>query len=324
MKIKFYYNEMKRKFFPELEIRKKNNDYYRRFIKYSFLGTKCRDERQYEAVITRWYHTIEKGLAYTNFRSGFGKRNLDFLLTSMENYVSDGYSPKEFFYETALSVLAAYQKKNARYGYIDEKLNARIAKLPGKPNNFGGTIDNACISLSDVQKLNYKDFVCSRHSMRHFSAEPVDKERILKAIQLAQKTPSACNRQGWQARIILDKEIMKKVLQNQNGNEGFGQEFGGLICVTGDLRCFNREREIYQVYMDAGMYAQSILNALHFENIASVPLSGSLTLAQEKNVRKLLGIAECEVIVMFIGIGNYPDEGLTTRSERKESNPIFY
>lgn len=30
------------------------------------------------------------------------------------------------------------------------------------------------------------------------------------------------------------------------------------------------------------------------------------------------------MIVMFIGIGNYPDEGLTTRSERKESNPIFY
>ncbi len=324
MRIKFYYNELKRKYFPNIEIKKKQNDYYRRFLKYSFLGTKCRDERQYEAVITRWYHTIEKGLAYTNFRAGFGKRNLDLLLTSMENYISDGYSPKQFFYETALSVLSAYQEKNARYGYTDEKLNTRIAKLPGEPNDLGGTIDNACISLSDVQKLNYKEFVYSRHSMRHFSTEAINKESVEKAISIAQKTPSACNRQGWQARIVLDKELMKKVLQYQNGNEGFGHEFGGLICVTGDLRCFNRDRELYQVYIDAGMYAQSILNALHFENIASVPLSGSLTMSQEKNVCNLLGLAEYEVVVMFIGIGNYPDEGLTTRSERKESSPIFY
>lgn len=306
------------------ELEYKNEDYISRYKKFSFTGYKCIDEKQYEAVITRWYHTIEKGLAYTDFRAGFGKDNLNALLTSMENYIADGYSSEAFFYKTALSTLAAYQEKNAANDYVDEELNARIAQLPGTANDVGGTIDPGIVSEDEVRRLGYADFVSSRHSMRHFSEEPVDREKIDRAIALAQHTPSACNRQGWQSRVVLDKELIRQVLANQNGNRGFGQEFTGLILVTGDIRCFNRDRELYQVYIDGGMYSQSILNALHYEHIASIPLSASLTSVQEDNVRKLLKIGKSEVLVMFIGIGNYPAEGLTTRSERRQATPIYY
>ena len=306
------------------EMKNKNRIYFDRFKKYSFSGYKCIDEKQYEAVITRWYHTIEKGLSYINFRAGFGKNNLNALLTSMENYIKDGYSCDAFFYRTALSTLKAYQEKNAKYGYVNEELNSRIAKLSGTPNSCGGTIDEGIVDAFEVQRLGYKNFVLSRHSMRHFSKEPIDKEKLDAVLSLAQHTPSACNRQGWQARVILNNELIKKTLENQNGNEGFGQEFTGLILVTGDLRCFNRDRELFQAYIDGGMYCQSILNALHYEHIASVPLSASLTLEQEKNISELLHVGENEVFIMFIGIGNYPQEGLTTRSERKPVNPIYY
>lgn len=306
------------------ELEYKNKDYLSRYAKYSFSGYKCIDAKQYEAVIIRWYHTIEKGLAYPDFRAGFGADNLNALLTSMENYIADGYSPDEFFYKTALSVLKAYQEKNAEYDYVNEELNARIAQLPGTANEVGGTIAPQAIGEEQVKQLGYADFIYSRHSMRHFSTEPLDKEKIHRAIALAQHTPSACNRQGWQARVILDKELIEKVLANQNGNRGFGNEFTGLILVTGDLRCFNRDRELYQVYIDGGMYAQSILNALHYEHIASVPLSASLISTQEENVRKLLSVDKPEVLIMLIGIGNYPEDCLTTRSERRQAAPIFF
>lgn len=78
-------------------ISKKSKDYLRSFNKWSFKGNKCIDEKQYEAVITRWYHTIEKGLAYINYRAGFGKKNIAALLESMENYLADGYSDDAFF-----------------------------------------------------------------------------------------------------------------------------------------------------------------------------------------------------------------------------------
>lgn len=306
------------------ELEYKNKTYLARYEKYAFNGNKCIDEKQYEAVITRWYHTIEKGLAYSEFRAGFGKDNLNALLTAMENYIADGYSPDAFFYRTALSALKAYQDKNAEYDCVNEELNDRISKLPGTPNEAGGAVNSGTISQEQVKQLGYADFIYSRHSMRHFSEEPLDKDSLDRAIALAQHTPSACNRQGWQARIILDKTLIDKVLANQNGNRGFGHEFTGLILVTGDLRCFNRDRELYQVYIDGGMYAQSILNALHYEHIASVPLSASLISTQEENVRRLLKIGNSEELIMFIGIGNYPEDGLTARSERREAAPIYY
>lgn len=66
------------------------------------------------------------------------------------------------------------------------------------------------------------------------------------------------------------------------------------------------------------MYAESVLNCLYSKGIGSVPLSASLTAEQEKNVRKVIGMDDAEVFILFIGVGNYPEgEFLTTRSERK-------
>ena len=146
-----------------------------------------------------------------------------------------------------------------------------------------------------------------------------DIERVKKAITLAQQTPSACNRQGWRTIIIDDKDTIKKVLENQNGNEGFGQEFDKLLLVVTDLRYFNKNRELFQPYIDGGMYAQSVLYALHFEHIAACPLSASLKREQEEHIRSILRLPEAEVPILLIGIGNYPeDKCQTTRSERKE------
>ena len=299
----------------------KSRTYARRFRRYAFRGNKCASAEQYEAVITRWYHTIEKGLAYVNFRAGFGARNIDALLTSMENYAADGYDKNAFSFRTALSTLQAYIRKNKAYGVENPELEKRIAALGGAANEVGGVIRFVPPTLPAVQSLGYKDFVESRHSMRHFAGTPVDMGALRQAIELAQHTPSACNRQGWRVIVVHERSVLEKVRGNQNGNEGFGQEFDSLLLVTADVRAFNLDRELFQPYVDGGMYAQSILNALHYYGIASVPLSASLRKDQEANVRQILGLNEAEVLIMFIGIGNYPaaEECQTTRSERHEA-----
>ena len=71
------------------------------------------------------------------------------------------------------------------------------------------------------------------------------------------------------------------------------------------------------------MYAQSIINALHYYHIASVPLSASLKKNQEENIRRILALDDAEVLIMFIGIGNYPDDCKTTRSERHEARYLI-
>lgn len=220
-------------------------------------------------------------------------------------------------YDSHTQHFDTYVRKNAEHGVENKELSKRISALPGKKNEAGGAIKFVPLSSEELSKANYKELVETRHSIRHFSDKPVELERVENAVKLAQYTPSACNRQGWKTYIVNDKAVLREVLKNQNGNRGFGQEFDKLLVVVGDLRCFNRDREVFQVYIDGGMYAMRVLDSLYYERIASVPLSASLTKEQEENVRKLLKLDPAEVLIMFIGIGNYPDECQTTRSERK-------
>ena len=234
----------------------------------------------------------------------------------MEKYAGS-YDVSTFCYETALCTLNAYVAKNREAGYIDEELEKRIQKLPGCANTMGGTTEFSPMTKEEVQKLNYADFVKSRHSIRHFDSESVPGESIERAIALARHTPSACNRQGWKARWIEDKNQITELLKWQNGNRGFGEEIDKLIIITGDLRYFSKSRELYQVFIDGGMYAMRVLDALHYEGIGTIPMSAALTAEQEKSVRKILGVDDAEVFILFIGVGYYPQLCITTRSERR-------
>lgn len=168
----------------------------------------------------------------------------------------------------------------------------------------------------ELKTLNYENFIKSRHSIRHFGSEAVDVELLREAIQIAQYTPSACNRQGWVIRIVESKDAIDTILENQNGNRGFGHEIDKLVMITCDVRAFQKNRELFQPYIDGGMYAQSVLNALYYKGIGAIPLSASLAGSQEKKIRKKVGINKSEVFILFIGVGTYPDSCKTTRSER--------
>lgn len=291
--------------------------YLKRYLESAFTEGDCKNIQQYEACITRLYHTIEKGLAYLEYRPGFGRDNVKKLVDILYKYV-ETYDKQTFFYQTALSVLHEYVKKNKEYGYSNEEQEKRINSLSGAPNTSGGILAFTPLTTEELRSANFETLILNRHSIRHFSDIPVSLEKIKKALALAQHTPSACNRQGWRTRIISNKKKIEAVLKNQNGNRGFGQEFDKLLVVTSDLRYFNRERELFQGYIDGGMYAMNLLNGLYYEGIGSVPLSASLSEVQEESVRKILNIDNAEILILFIGVGNYPDICQTTKSERKD------
>lgn len=306
------------KFFWEHGTTEVLKNYYFKFNKFAFTDCECKCPEQFEACIVRLYHIIEKGLSYNeNYRAGFGRTFIEKLLSTLEEY-SAKYSTKTFFYETALACLNEYIRKNEEFGLADPELKRRIDNLPGHTNESGGTITVSAPDLTVLHKMNFEQLIKSRHSIRHFSPKPVDISIIKNAVKLAQYTPSACNRQGWKTRVIVDKNLMSTILSNQNGNMGFGQEIDKLLVITSDIMAQQKVREIFQAFIDGGMYAQNVLNALHYSGVGTIPLSASLTLSQENNIRKALKINEAEVIILFIGVGNYPEgEFLTTRSARK-------
>lgn len=307
----FYHRHIKRDNWKALKA------YYKSFTSSSFDESDCRGEKQYEANITRLYHTIEKGLAYTDFRPGFGKSNVILLIETMKKYHADGGDIESFFYKTSLSVLFQYVLKNKECGYEDKEIEEMISSLSGTPNQCGGVVTFVKPEIDILQRMCYEELIKSRHSIRHFDSIPLDIDQVNKAIALAQYTPSACNRQGWRSRVVVNKKKITQILQNQNGNRGFGHEFDKLIVVTGDLRYFSIDRELHQVFIDGGMYAMRVLDSLYYYGIASVPLSASLTREQEDVIRPILNMNSSEVFILMIGIGNYPARCQTTRSERR-------
>jgi len=298
---------------------------YKRFNKYSFGSNNNLDcFEQFEARITKAYHSIEKGLSYQNVRLGFGKSALDNLIELMSQYKELKYPIESECYQTALSNLYKYVELHESQHYDMTELKKRISHLNGVANNLGGSIELTKTEIEGKLKEDFKVFSASRHSVRDFSSSPVDIITIKQAINLAQNTPSACNRQGWKIRIVTQSEIKSILEKNQNGNRGFGNNIDKYILVTTDSRYFAKPRERNQPYIDGGMYAMNLLYSLHYYGIATIPLSASLTPTQESNIRKVLDISDAENLILFIGIGNYINSFKVPKSERRKPDIRVY
>ena len=161
--------KIKRNFNSRRAVNKGTQAYAARYKEYSFFGTQCRDERQYEAVITRWYHTIEKGLAYENFRPGFGKNNISSLTAAMEHYIKAGYSTDTFFFQAALSAIEQYIQKNRSYGLETLELEEKVDKVKLAGTKPGGGVEQSLLfplrrrmySSWDTKNLSRTGTVCA-------------------------------------------------------------------------------------------------------------------------------------------------------------------
>jgi nitroreductase len=296
-----------------------------RFLKFGF-GTRARNFSQMEAKLTKEYHSLEKGLSYKNLRLNFGQNVLKNVIDMMYLYRELSFPLDTHVYQTALSTLSEYIEVHSANGIELTETIKHYDKLKEGSNllTTGGVHHFTHEEIKRLSKSNFENFSNSRHSIRDYSSEPVDYSKIEKALDLAKNTPSACNRQSWKIRIIEEPKMKKAVQNNQNGNRGFGDYVDKFILITADVSYYDKARERNQANIDGGMYAMNLLYALHYNDIAAVPLSASLTLNQETNLRNLLKISESEVFIMFIGIGNYIDEFKVPKSDRREYKYIKY
>lgn len=291
-----------------------------RFVKYSFKDTDPTTYEQLEARLTKEYHSIEKGLSYKELRLGFGKRVLDNVISLVEIYLSKGYPTDSHVYVTAINNLEEYIRVHEEFEFEVTELKKKVEKFKKNSDLLtGGVKWTSKEEMLEKSKSDFKEFSLSRHSVRDYSEKPVSMDLIKEAIELSKKTPSACNRQPWRIRIVGDPTKKKIIQKNQNGNRGFGDYIDKFIIITVDTQYYARSRERNQANIDGGMYAMNLIYAFHYYNIATVPLSASLTLAQEKNLRSTFNISLSENFIMFIGIGNYSEEEFkVAKSDRRE------
>lgn len=276
--------------------------------------------RNYNSVMA--YHGLEKSLSYRNRNptSGWGNAERVFLRLKIANSTGQlGYHDK-----AAKQVLVKFLSLPSNLGLDrSNEILAVINTMNFESNEEHGAKEHPISSYKKGVLENPEDFFFSRYSLREFSKNVVGDDIIKRAIKLAMKTPSVCNRQAWHIFHSNDSETIKKALYYQNGNKPFGDKLTNLMIVSTDLKAFFAGSEHYQHWIDGGLFSMSIIYALHSLGVASCPLNWSQTPKVDKEIRKVINIKPNQTIIMMIAVG-YPDESnRVCSSTRRPLNEVL-
>lgn len=295
---------------------------YKRYLYFSGWRENLKDLelRNYNTVMA--YHGLEKSLSYKNRNPNSGWSNAErvFLRLNIAN------SSKEFGYHdrAATQVLKRFLDlpSNRELPRTKEMMSfLNILKIQSV--DFHGAIE---FPLSNFKKgilEKPEDFFFSRYSLREFKNQIVPEEIVQRAIRLAMKTPSVCNRQAWHIYGSSESDIIKKTLHYQNGNKPFGEKVPNLLIVSTDLKAFFAGSEHYQHWIDGGLLSMSIMYALHSLGIASCPLNWSQTPKRDKELRKALRIRTNHTVIMMIALGYPDDENKVCSSSRRPLSEVY-
>jgi nitroreductase len=293
----------------------------KRFLDWSAVGGRSVNQANLQAQITMDYHRLEKGLALREPRLGFGTQVIERLIANLYKYQTQ-YGLDDIG-QVAINTLSAYYKfhldQGMNYEYIQQAI-ATLRATSSKDENCslqGGIIEIKKEEICQAGKLDLKSFFDSRYSIRQFSSEDVDLSLIQQAVVMAQKTPSVCNRQSAKVYVFSREEDKQKVLSYQNGNRGFGEQINKVLIVTSDLQHFMTAGERNQCWVDGGMFAMSLVYALHSLGLGSCCLNWSVQYCTDRELRQVAGIPESEVVMMMIGVGHLPEKLTVAQSPRK-------
>lgn len=293
---------------------------YKRFKKNAFTLVKKANKKNLKAEISLQAHRLEKGLSYPDFREGFGAEAYQSLISCMRKYKDNNFDLGDIVYQTGVSVINEYIKRHDNTKIDTTYLQEQLKLLKhGDIREIGGTLDLKFEDINKYTQSDFKTFLFSRHSVRDFSTQDVSLSKINNALEIAGQTPSACNKQPWFTYVIKNQKVIKEIMKIKGPLSG-EDDIKCLLLVTTDNDYLLDFSERKQGFIDAGMYASTLLYALHHQNLATCPINARTFEDKDNKVRKILNIPKSQDFIFFIAVGNYLDEFRVTKSKRDDYN----
>lgn len=288
-----------------------------------------RSRENHEAKMIMAYHRMEKALSLKAPRPGFGQTTVHELLQDLSLY-SARYGV-DHTVMASLRALGSYFEYNAGQGVSVPELEQRFRSLEamlatggaGSCTVSGGVTKLTRSEIIAAANIDFMSFSETRRSIRNFATGDVPISDIEAAVATAQRTPSVCNRQMWKVHVFLDEEKKKSVLKYQNGNRGFGEDASAILIITASLEYFIGVGERNQAYIDGGMYAMTLLYALHSLGYGTCCLNLSLQPKTDQALRRAANIPASEALVMMVAVGRLPEELHVATSPRKEVDQVM-
>ena len=303
-----------------------------RYLRYfTPLRTRRLERRRLEALLFVHFHKIEKTLALANPPRLFGTGYLGDLLNLLDEWERSIGDPSAAAFQGAIGALREYGRRvgeelKRESPRLLERLESRLAKDRGESSRdaIGGTRCMTAVELrAALAGADFERLAQLRHSVREFGPEPIPDDALRRAVQIAQRTPSVCNRQAWRVHVYTSPHDREMVLGVQDGNAGFGHLASRVLLVSADSRAYVTSGERHQAYVDGGMFAMSLVYALQSQGIASCCLNLCNYFFQDFAVHRACRIPPWEVPVMMIAVGYPPAEFRVAASPRLETDAVL-
>ena len=291
------------------------------YLKYSDTLTRRYRAVQNRAKIMKEAHTIEKGLSFKEIRPYFGAAKRAHLLDEMHKSEATGDNsvPRAIGASVLQNYVAWHRESNLVNDDILD-LEKTVEDLGATPE-FGGTVPYRK-DYTATETGAYDAMVKARRSLRNFRPEVVPLEVLKDAVRVANFSPSVCNRQSWAVAIVQDPARVKRMLDLQNGNRGFHEDIRNMIVVLADVRGFLDEYELFEPFVDAGIFSGALVNALNAHNVGSCCLNLCVSHHKVLEVAEALNLEPGLFPVMMIACGYAADDCRVAMSRRLE--PAIY
>lgn len=268
-------------------------------------------------------HAVEKAFSLNNKRKGFGVKKIVSLTKNLEKYIRKyGYSEKLDVSVALVHRYLAFQKsdgfRNSALDDVEKRLSALVEDNHINTNVFtkAGYLTLSKAQLLQTTRIDFKKLSANRYSLRHFSEDVVSEETVKEALDIAKKSPSACNRQAYRVHVFSGED-KDRILKLQGGANSFYKEADKAVLITGDMKRYYTT-EMHLPYVDASLFAMSFIYALTSLGIASIPLTMGRKLDVLKDIHTQMNVPKNEVPVILIAIGHYPEEAEVSLSYRND------
>jgi nitroreductase len=174
--------------------------------------------------------------------------------------------------------------------------------------------------------MSFLDLCKQRQSVRTFSTEPVEKEKLIRCLEAARVAPSACNSQPWRFIVVEDTETRDKVARATFSElvsfNKFATKAPVLVVITATKG--NLKTKVGQVLSGLPYYLIDIgIASEHFCLQAAEEGLGTCMMGwfKEKEVKKHLNISRNERVALILAVG-YPETDVIRNKNRKPMEEI--
>lgn len=281
------------------------------------------DRKKIELDILLLSHSLEKGMGIVNVKKGYGIEKAKTLIENLKIYEKN--NKDSYVYTEGRMVLhkyLLYQKENNIDITELKKKYDELSDFKEEKNFRAGYTFFSKKELLEGTKCEFEKFINSKRSIRKFSNEKITEYEMKKSLEIACKSPSACNREPWKIYYSLNEEKNKILSEFVPGNKGFENDIPYYAIIVCDRSYFS-VGEMFQWYVNGGIFISYFTLALHSLGIGSCIFQWPDFYKKDNELKKIFNIEKSEVVVAIVGFGKYEDNVKVIGAERKPIKDIL-